>query len=77
MVTFTIVMQVKILHKQGESKRTFAKERGGSRSTAKRYRGMLSALFAYTPRPAVCLLLNEWRNYIHQHTTDVRPDKFQ
>ncbi|WP_146699385.1 helix-turn-helix domain-containing protein, partial [Shigella flexneri] len=53
MVTFETVMEIKILHKQGMSSRTIARELGLSRNTVKRYLQAKSEPPKYTPRPAV------------------------
>ncbi len=75
MVTFEIVMEIKILHKQGMSSRAIARELGLSRNTVKRYLQAKSEPPKYTPRPAVASLLDEYRDYIRQRIADAHPYK--
>ncbi|EHW9823835.1 IS21-like element IS100 family transposase, partial [Escherichia coli] len=75
MVTFETVMEIKILHKQGMSSRAIARELGISRNTVKRYLQAKSEPPKYTPRPAVALLLDEYRDYIRQRIADAHPYK--
>lgn len=70
MVTFKIVMEIDILHKQRMSIRGIASQLGIFRNTVRKYLKSRQLQPVYSPRPKAFSLLDKHRDYMRKRIAD-------
>jgi len=73
MISTEELMTIKILHKQGHSKRSIAKQLGASRNTVTKHLSKDADKPSYQPRPDVGHKLDPYKSYIKERIESAMP----
>lgn len=73
MITLELAVEIQVLHKQGQSMRQIAKDKGLSRNTIKKY--VTSGKTGYKNRPPKASILDDYKPYITKRLMDALPHR--
>ena len=68
MVTQELLVEIKVMHRQGKSIRQIADELGVSRNTIRKYLREPESYPTYSPRPPKPSVLDPYRSYIEKRS---------